>query len=563
MNYAMVCRQLGLLVWVVSACLAGMAVFGWVEVRFEHQDDLIASVAMALGASVGVVLGLAFVMIGRWVSGRNAGTADGTAAPGGLPAVNKAETLQRRDAFLLTGTAWILGGVVAALPFYFWAQLGGATALVAHSPFAVEAVNDSGNTYLVQPGHEFESFASCYFEAVSGLTTTGATVLGERGGIDDLPRTLLLWRSLTHWLGGLGIVVLFVAVLPSVGAGAKRLFQSESSAVDGGVRPRIGETARLLWVIYTMITATAMGTFMVCGMDWFDALNHAFSVMATGGYSTKGGSIAHYDSAWLDYSVVLFMLLAGTNFAIFYRTVRGNWTAAFHDREFQVFLALKIAVTLIIAWGLWGQEIVTTAGKTIDEASATESVRYALFQTASLQTGTGFATADWDDWSRLSLALLFGLMMMGGCAGSTAGGVKVIRIIISLRVFAYAMERSYRPSVVRTVKVGGHAIDAEARTAAMTFLLLWLLILALGVFGLVLLEPNPESGGRLDPITALLASLVTLANVGPGLYEIGATKHFGWFTDGSKYLLSLMMVLGRLELFALLVLFTPRFWRGN
>ncbi|MEM8781422.1 MAG: TrkH family potassium uptake protein [Planctomycetota bacterium] len=561
MNYAMVCRQLGLLTWVLSACLSGIAGFGWVEHRLGYPGDREAAIATALAAGLGAVLGLVFVLLGRKLRGDKARPSGETAD--GLPAVGAAETLQRRDAFLLTGTAWVLGGVVAALPYFFWALLGGAAELAPAEPFAVEAVNGTGNTYLVRPGHEFESFASCYFEAVSGLTTTGATVLGERGGIDDLPRTLLLWRSLTHWLGGLGIVVLFVAVLPSVGAGAKRLFQSESSAQDGGVRPRIGETARLLWVIYMTLTGTAMATFMACGMDWFDALNHAFSVMATGGYSPKGASVGHYDSAWLDFSFVLFMILAGTNFAIFYRTVRGNWTAALHDREFQVFLGLKFAVALVITWNLWGGQIVTTAGEQIDEAGAGTAFRYALLQTASLHTGTGFATADWDDWSRMSLALLFGLMMIGGCAGSTAGGIKVIRVIIALRVFAYAMERSYRPTVVRTVKVGGNPIDAETRTAAMTFLLLWLLILALGVFGLVLLEPNPEGGGRLDPITALLASLVTLGNVGPGMYEIGATKHFGWFSDSSKYLLSLLMVLGRLELFALLVLFTPRFWRGN
>jgi trk system potassium uptake protein TrkH len=565
MNYAMVFRQLGLLTWVLSVCLLGVAGFGWFEVRMGYAGDREAAFATLWAAGVGTAMGSMFFSLGwRLRRGRSRrSTADGVAAPGGIPAVATSETLQRRDAFLLTGTAWILGGIIAALPFWFWAQMGGAASLSPEEAFAVEAVNGTGNVYLVQPGHEFMSFASCYFEAVSGLTTTGATVLGERGGIDNLPRTLLLWRSLTHWLGGLGIVVLFVAVLPSVGAGAKRLFQSESSAQDGGVRPRIGDTARLLWIIYTGLTGAALGTFMLCGMGWFDALNHALSVMATGGYSTRGASVAHYDSAWMDYAFVLFMILAGTNFAIFYRTVRGNWTAALHDREFQVFLGLKLSVALVIAWTLWGGNITTTAGEEIMDASAAESMRYAMFQTASLHTGTGFATADWDDWSRLSLSLLFGLMMIGGCAGSTAGGVKVIRVIIALRVFAYAMERSYRPSVVRTIKVGGNPIDADTRTAAMTFLLLWLLILALGVMGLVLLEPNPEGGGRLDPITALLASLVTLGNVGPGMYEIGATKHFGWFTDGSKYLMSVMMVLGRLELFALLVLFTPRYWRAN
>ncbi len=562
MNYAMVFRQLGLLTWVLSACLVGIALFGWWEHRMGYAGDGEAAVATALAAAVGALMGLSFVLVGRRVGGGKPKPIDTMNHTGGLPAMGTSETLQRRDAFLLTGTAWILGGVVAALPYWFWALLGGAEGLVATEPFVVDAVNRTGNTYLSAPGHAFASFASCYFEAVSGLTTTGATVLGERGTVDDLPRTLLLWRSMTHWLGGLGIVVLFVAVLPSVGAGAKRLFQSESSAQDGGVRPRIGETARILWGIYLLITGAAMAAFMLCGMDWFDGLNHALSVLATGGYSTKGASIAHYDSAWLDINVTIFMLLAGTNFAVFYRLVRGNWRGAIHDRELQVYLALKVVATLVIAWSLYGSVITTSAGQQV-QATILSSLRYASFQTASLQTGTGFATADWDNWPRLALALLFGLMFIGGCAGSTAGGVKVIRIIISLRVFTYAIERSYRPTVVRTVKIGGTIIDADTRTAAMTFLLLWLLILVLGVFGLMLLEPGPADGGRLDPITALLASLVTLGNVGPGMYEIGATKHFGWFTDGSKYLMSLLMVLGRLELFALLVLFTPRFWRAN
>ncbi len=546
MNYPLVVRQLGLLLLVLSACLAVVAGYGYVELYLGHEGESAAAHASLLSTGIGAASGGLMWWIARRRLIRD-GDADAN--------------VQRRDAFLLTGTSWLIGGVIAALPLWFWVLFGGAEGTVATSAFQVPAVNGIGVSYTVEPGHEFASFASCYFEAVSGLTTTGATVLGERGTISDLPNTLLLWRSLMHWLGGLGIVVLFVAVLPSVGAGAKRLFQSESSAQDGGVRPRIGETARVLWLIYLGLTASALVVFRVMGMPWFDALNHALSVMATGGYSTRDASVGAYNSVWIDMSVVVFMLLAGTNFAVFYKLVRGQWRAALKDREMQIYFLLKVAVSVVIALNIWGQTINLTTGESI-EGTFGQSLRYASFQTASLQTGTGFATADWDNWPRLSLTLLFGLMFIGGCAGSTAGGAKVIRVIIATRVFSDAIERSYRPSVVRTVKVGGQPVDSETRQSVVTFLLIFFVVLFLGSFLLLLFEPAPSEGGRLDPVSAMLAPLVTFCNVGPGMYEIGAVKHFGWFTAPSKLLMSFLMVLGRLELFALLVLLTPRFWRA-
>ncbi len=548
MNYPMIARTLGLLLAVLSACLGAVAAYGWVvDLHYGVVSEHDAAVASLMATGVGLV-----IAGGLWVAGRRL-RERGSVVEG---------QLQRRDAFVLTGVGWLLAAVIAALPFWFWAMLGGADGLAATEPFFVDAVNGTGNVYVVRPGHEFASFASCYFEAVSGLTTTGATVLGERGGISELPRTLLLWRSLTHWLGGLGIVVLFVAVMPSIGIGAKRLFQSESSAQDGGVRPRIGETARVLWIIYLTFTASALLIFRACGMSWFDATNHAFSVLATGGYSTQDASVGHFDRVWIDVSTIAFMLIAGTNFTLFYRVVRGNWRGAFSDREWQVFIMLKVVVTAIVMFNLWGRTITTTAGVEV-EGTLLQSLRYASFQVASLQTGTGFATADWDDWPATSLVLLFGLMFIGGSAGSTAGGVKVIRTIIMLKVFADAIERSYRPNVVRPVKVGGVPVDEGARRAVVTFLLMWGCILMCSSFFLVIVEPSVDQGGRMDAATSLVAPLVTLGNVGPGLYEVGAVKHFGWFTAPSKYLMCLLMVLGRLELFALLALFSPRFWRAN
>lgn len=450
--------------------------------------------------------------------------------------------LGRREALLLVALSWIGGAGLAAVPYWLWAQF---------DPDVSEA-------------HQFNSFMSCYFEAMSGLTTTGATVLGGSAGlgIGDLPKGLLLWRALTHWLGGVGIVVLFVAVLPTLGVGGKRLVQVEAPGPQKtGVRPRIGEAARVLWLIYLGMTVLSILALRVGGVNWFDSVCHTFAMVSTGGLSTQDASIGAYNSVFIDLICMFFMVAAGVNFALYLRLIQRKFRSIWRDGELWVYLGLKIVVVLIITGNLLavGKPIMTTAGNVVDPTVG-QALRYSGFQTIALHTGTGFSTSNYDLWPFLSRALLVGLMFVGGCAGSTAGGIKVIRFWIALKVFAALLSKAFRPSVVRPLRVGDSVIDQSQRLAAVSYFLLILLLFGLGTMVLMLVESGQV---QCDFQTAMSAALSTLCNVGPGLYEVGSTKNYGWFSDGGKAVLSLLMCLGRLELYAILVLFLPSFWRSD
>ncbi|MEM9883412.1 MAG: TrkH family potassium uptake protein, partial [Planctomycetota bacterium] len=508
MNYRLVLRQLGLLMLVLGGgmgMMAGLEYLIWADLGRGERVGLIAMGASALiGAAVG---------LGLWRAGRSR-----DATP----------MMSRREALLLVACGWVLGAAVSGLPYWLWATVGGA---------------GTGLPGEVDEPHVFRSYIASYFEAMSGLTTTGATVLGDIGG---LPNSLLLWRATTHWLGGLGIVVLFVAVLPIIGTGGKKLFNVEAPGPQQqGVRPRIGDTARLLWMIYTGITLAALASFRLAGMSWFDAVCHSFSVVSTGGLSTRDASIGHFDSVAIDGVSMLFMLLAGVNFGLMFAAVRGRWSAVWRDEELRVYLALKVAVIAIVAIDIHGREIVTTGGNTID-ATLGQALRYAGFQTISLHTGTGFCTADYDLWPFVSRTLIVGLMFIGGCAGSTAGGIKVIRFWIALKVIAASLERSFRPQVVRPLRVGSAVIDEDRKLSAVTYCVFVLLIFAVGAMAIGFLESR--RGVDVDFLTAATASLSTLGNIGPGFDRIGATGNYGWFSDGSLAVMSLLMMLGRLEI---------------
>ena len=547
MNYRYVAYQLGLILLVLAAALGlttgvELVGFGW-----DAGERLAVA---ALGVAT-LLTGLAGAAL--WYAGR----------------AKVAATLHRRDALLLVALSWLLGAGLAATPYYVWGQLGGpghvaqameAAAEVDQSPQAQVAV--LAEFAPPPPRHPFMSPVACYFEAMSGLTTTGATVLGGApNDIASLPHGLLLWRALTHWLGGLGIVVLFVAVLPMIGGGGKRLFQAEAPGPQSpGVRPRIRETARVLWMIYLLITVAAVGSYRAVGMGWFDSFCHAFSVVSTGGLSTRDASMGAYGSLGVDVVSMVFMLLAGVNFGLMFLLVRGRWRDALGDEELRVYLALKMVVILVVAANLYGREIVTTAGATL-EAGVGTALRFAGFQTIALHTGTGFTTADYDRWPFLSRALLVGLMFIGGCAGSTAGGIKVIRFWITLKVLAASLERSFRPRVVRPLRVGKTVVDEDSKLGALTYCLFVLVLVAGGALLIGVFES--KGGETVDFLTAATASLSTLGNIGPGFNGVGATQNYGWFSSPSLALMSLLMLLGRLEIYAFAVLFLPRFWRGD
>ncbi len=517
MNIRFVIRELGLLMVVLCLCMvavAGSAAWKWAE---GDSNERVAMLALLMSAAVGAVLGLFF-----WLFGSRSGQ----------------DYLGRREALLLVGMSWLLGAAVAGLPFYLWAVLEKA----------------------IYIDHPFGEFSACYFEAMSGLTTTGATVLGD---IQQVPKGLLLWRSLTHWLGGLGIVVLFVAVLPTLGVGGKKLFAVEATGPkqEGGVRPRIADTARTLWMVYLGLTLAAILALRLTGaMGWFDSICHAFSTVSTGGLSTRDASIGHYDSVAVDIICIVFMLLAGVNFALFYSLARGKFINVFRDTELRVYLVLKVIVAIVVAFNLLGQTINSTGGRVIEEAHAGQAIQYGAFQTVALHTGTGFVTADYDVWPFLSRVMLVGLMFVGGCAGSTAGGIKVIRLWVALKVMGAELEKMFRPNVVRPFKVGNSVLDNETAASAVVYFLTILVMFGIGAF---LIGEFEARAGEPDFLTAMSASISTLCNVGPGLHGVGPTQNYGWFSPGSLTVMSLLMALGRLEVFTLLVLFLPRFWKSD
>jgi trk system potassium uptake protein TrkH len=454
----------------------------------------------------------------------------------------KRQSFGRREALLLVGTSWLVGAAVSGLPFFFWALL--------------HRMITPGEAGIWQ--HAFLNPVNCYFEAMSGLTTTGATILRD---IATVPQSLLLWRALTHWLGGLGIVVLFVAVLPNLGAGAKKLFRMEAPGpTKDAVMPSIREAARVLWYIYLALTVAQIIALTVAGLSVFDAICHTFATLATGGFSTHNASIGAYRSWAVDIIVIVFMFLAGVNFGVYYEALRGRLRGAMRNTEFRAYVLIMFTIAAVVVMSLYvaGGELHLTDGSTVD-ASLSESIRHGVFTTVSIQTTTGFCTADFDRWPFLAKSLLVLAMCIGASAGSTGGGLKVIRIWVVLKVLWAELERAYRPQVVRPIKVGSAPIEQDLRLNTVSYVLGVMMICVGGA----ILVGAMEAGNGANFVTALTASIACLFNIGPGLAGVGAVENYAWFTSFSKILLSVLMAAGRLEVFAIVVLFFPRFWSSD
>ncbi len=515
MNLRFVVKQFGLLLLVLSGILLGvavMAIFFVTEARLPEPVTAAARASLFASGLIGAVAGGVL-----WWLGRRA------------PA-----QLGRREALLLVALTYLLGAAFAALPYWGWAVL--------------------------TDGHPFDSYVNCYFEAMSGLTTTGATILAD---IEAVPRSLLLWRAFTQWLGGLGIVVIFVAVLPTLGVGGKRLFRHEAPGpTKEGLQPQIRQTARILLYIYLALTVAEILALWIGPMDLYDSVCHTFTTVATAGFSTRNASIGHYDSTFVDAIVIIFMVLAAVNFAMYFALIRGKVASVWRDPELRTYLVILLVGSLIVVGFLLGQPIRTTGGEELRDASAGEAIRYGLFATLSIATTTGFCTADFDQWPFAAKAVLVLLMFIGGSAGSTAGGLKVIRIWIAFKVMLSEIEHVFRPQVVRPVRVGNRIIDDELKLGTIAYVLGIVILFAAGS-GAVMLFERYLGGNSIDYTTAAAASLASLCNIGPGLGKVGAVKNYGWMTAESKLVLSLLMALGRLEVFAIIVLFNPRFWRGD
>ncbi len=440
----------------------------------------------------------------------------------------------RREAILLVATSWFVAAAIGAMPYRFWAAL-------------------SVETDAALP---FGSFVNCYFEAMSGLTTTGATVLRD---IESVPRSLLLWRAVTHWLGGLGIVVLFVAVLPLLGVGGKHLFRVEAPGPSvEGVKPRIQEAARVLWVIYVCLTAVEIIALRLAGMNWFDSVCHTFATLATGGFSTHNASVGGYDSVAVDVIIIAFMVAAGINFGLYYQIVHGGWRTALRDTELRCYLGLLLLASIFVIISIHGRPLVTTTGV---ETAATvgDAVRHGTFTVVALQTTTGFCTADFNLWGTATKVLLVALMFVGGSAGSTGGGIKVMRCLMAFKIIWAELEHVFRPRAVRVVKVGRASIDTDMKVSTLVYVLSIGLLTVIGAVVLMLLEQDKS----IDVTTAITAAAATLNNIGPGLNQVGAVENYAWFSDASKCFMSVLMALGRLEVFTIIVLLSPRFWKSD
>ena len=418
--------------------------------------------------------------------------------------------LSPRDGFFFVTSSWLLAAGFGALPFLFSGAI--------------------------------PSFADAYFETMSGFTTTGASILTD---IESLPRSILFWRSLTHWLGGMGIVVLMVAILPLLGVGGTRLVGAESPGpqVDK-FTPRITDNAKILWFIYIGLSLLETVLLLLGGMDLFDSLTQTFGTMATGGFSPKAASVGHYNSAYIDGVITVFMVLAGCNFALYYKALRGKLRDIWGDGEFKVYVSIFFIVALIISWNLVREGVYGTAGT---------AFRYASFQTASILTTTGYATWDYELWPNFSKILLFFLMFIGGCSGSTGGGIKVIRIVALFKLWVNNVKYMLHPRGIFILKVGKSTIPKEVLYTISGFFALYIFTLLGTTLAVATCGADIE--------TALSTALVTVGNIGPGFGAVGPADNYQFFPDYVKWILSLAMMAGRLELFTVFALATRQFWK--
>lgn len=422
------------------------------------------------------------------------------------------EMILRKEAIAIVGLGWLISAVFSALPYCFMPD-----------PL---------------------SFPSALFESMSGLTTTGATVFTD---LSQLPRSILLWRSMTQWLGGLGILVLFVALLSFLGVGSKALFHHESSAkTTEGLQPRINDIAQQLLLIYLLLSTVCCLGLHWLGMGWYDAVSHTMTAISTGGFSPKNESVAFYKDPWIELWLSLFMILGSISFILYAWALKGRWKRWKLEEEAKFFLALTFGGAALIAMDLAALDVYS---------SITDCMRAALFQVASVISTTGYATENYDLWPPFSKTILALMMFIGGCGGSTAGGIKVGRILLMFKILRSEIVASYRPNQLFPLKLNGNVISESLKRQTLLFITLAVMTVALGFLIISLIEPELSMG------TSLSAVIATLFSIGPGFSGVGPTENFAKFSEGAKIMFVLFMALGRLEFFAVLALFTPTLWR--
>lgn len=482
-NFRLVVRIIGTLLLVESALLLLMSI---VPLLYREGD----SIYFVLAASVSCVSGIFLFLLGNRHSSK----------------------IGKREGSVVVSFTWILFSVMGLLPYWL-----------------------SGS---------IPSFTDAFFETISGFTTTGASILNN---IEELSHGMLFWRSISQWVGGIGIIVISLAILPVFSTSGTQLFSSESSGpTKDKIHPKIQETAKRLFLIYLILTALETVLLRIGGMGWFDALCHSFTTIATGGFSTKQASIAYWSSPYIQYVIILFMVLSGINFSLYYYGFQLRFSKFFKNEEMRYFLILLFISTLIISISLlnFSEHLSWNAVET--------AWRDALFTTSSLMTTTGYATADYILWAPFTWFILLLIMLTGASAGSTSGGIKMIRIVIATKACFYEVRRLIYPQAIMPVRYNNVLVSNVILEKVLSFVFLYIFIAVIGAIALI---------GTGMGLKESIGGIVTcLGGVGPGLGSVGPSSNFAAIPEASKWILSAAMLAGRLELYTFLLLFTPAFW---
>lgn len=442
-----------------------------------------------------------------------------------------------REGFAIVGLSWLASTLVGLIP------------------------------YMVVTGM---CFSDAFFETASGFSTTGASVIDSNlvlmngttlpNGVESLSCGILFWRSLTQWLGGMGIVVLSLAILPLMNIGGQLLYNAEVSGIksmESKMAPRIADAAKILWIVYVLMTLTQTLLLLCCGMGLFDAVNHSMTTLATGGFSTRQNSIAYWDSAALQWVMIFFMAIAGCNFALHFQFFRGKFSAYRKDEEFRFYLMVILVATALVAGCLYffGTSEADVLARSEYRGDVMESIRAAAFQVVSIITTTGFATGDYNVWPGAACVVIFILMFISACGGSTTGGVKCVRVLLIGKYAASEIRRCLFPHQLQDIRISN--TRCENSTIQKTIGFCTMFIMLFFVFALIVALITP--GISLE--AAVTSSITSLSNIGPGFGEVGPAATFSWMPPFTKLVLGFEMLLGRLELYTLLVLFLPSFWR--
>ena len=469
---------------------------------FRHEQSALRAIGITV--LILMLLSMALLTLGRrgpfWKRRRNAEDS------------RFGEGIHAREGFVITALGWIVISLFGALPFYLSGSIPG--------------------------------FINCWFETVSGFTTTGATILSE---IEALPMSLLYWRSFTHWIGGMGVLVFLLAIIPlSKGNGETfHLLRAESPGpFVGKLTPTMRHTARLLYAIYVALTVIMIGFLLAGGMPLFDSIVHAFATAGTGGFSIKNASIAAYDSHYLQTVIAVFMVLFGVNFNVFYLILCKRASQALRSEELRVYLGILFGATVIIAFNTLPQF-----------SSLGNAFHHSFFQVASIMTTTGFSTVDFNLWPELSRMILVALIIIGACAGSTGGGIKVARAIILWKSLKSEMQRMLRPRTVKVVCMDGKQLDDHVIRGVFAYMTAFIAVCLLSILCISIENYDME--------TTVTAVLTCIGNVGPGLSIVGPTGNFSHFSTLSKLVLSANMLIGRLEIFPFILLFAPTTWKSR